>query len=582
MSDTGSEGHPLGIPGIDSAVEIGRSSSHTTYRVRDTATGQIVVIKLLHAGRDWPGLAERFEHEQSAMAALGHPTIVPVLGHGWTETGMPFIATGEVAGGSIGDRLRGPTPMTGPDILGLGVRLAGALESAHRAGVVHGDLRPDDMMVSSQGEPLLADFGVVTLVRPNAADVTDPADLAHVAPELLDGQSASARSDLYSLASALYALFAGLPAYVRPGDQSVIPVIKRITSDPLPDLTAKNVPAPVVDAISKGMAKDPSQRHQTAQDLGRSLQQAQVALGLPMAEMTLLGSPKARSTPMTRAAAAAAAPAAAPTPAPTPTAAPTPTPVPARAPATTSPGPTSSGPPAAVTAGASEGAPPANRMPLVIAAIAVVLVIAAVTFFATRGGDSKVTESTTTTTRETTTTTTATTDTTVPPASDTIDLLTNDGEQLVVNVPTSWSDRLTGDTADGLPELQASTNLTEFVGTTFLQPGIDFVAFPASFIDPSDLSAALDQIIAIDRGGNTLDTLCVRGARTDFTPSGDSLSVGQFERLSGCNGGGDVIIIAATNADLAFTVLIEVHVGSPPDDAGVDAVTSSFDVVQFP
>ena len=556
MSESGTEGIYLGIPGIDRAVEIGRSASHTTYRVRDIATGRTVVIKLLNAGRDWPGLSERFEREQAAMAALGHPNIVSVLSHGWSETGMPFIVTGEVVGGSIGDRLRGPTPMTGPDILSLGVRLAGALESAHRAGVVHGDLRPDDMMVSSQGEPLLADFGVVTLVRPNAADVTDPADLAHVAPELLDGEPASAGSDLYSLASALFTLFAGLPAYVRPGDQSIIPVIKRIASDPLPDLSAKNVPAPVVDAISKGMAKDPAERHQTAQDLGRSLQQAQVALGLPMTEMTMLGAPSARRPPVARAAAAAAPP----------------------------PPPTASGPPVAVAPG---GAPPANRTPLVIAAIAVVLVIAAVAFFATRGGGSNVAASTTTTTTRratttTTTTTTATTDTTLPPSADSTQLLTNDGGQLEVNVPTSWSVHNINATSQGFPELRASPDLSEFQGTTFVQPGIDFGALPATAVDPSNLDAALDQIVTLDRGGSTLDTLCTRGVRTDFTPNGAGLSTGRFERLTTCNGGGDVIIIAATDANLTFTVLIELHVGNPPDDAGVDAVTSSFNVVQFP
>src|SRR5205823_44112 len=227
---------------------------------------------------------------------VGHPNIVPVYGHGWTETGMPYVVSGEETGGSIGDRLRGPTPMTGPDILSLGVRLAGALESAHRAGVVHGDLRPDDMMLSPQGEPLVADFGVVTLVRPNATDVTDPAELAHVAPELLDGQAASPDSDLYALCSALFTLFAGAPAYVRPGDQSIIPVIKRIASDPLPDLSSKNVPAPLVDALGRGMAKDPDERPRSAHDFGRSLQQTQVALGLPVTEMVLLGAPRATNT----------------------------------------------------------------------------------------------------------------------------------------------------------------------------------------------------------------------------------------------------------------------------------------------
>ena len=62
------------------------------YRVRDVATGNIVVVKLLNAGRDWPGLADRFEREQTALAQLvGHPNIVAVYGHGWTETGMPYV-----------------------------------------------------------------------------------------------------------------------------------------------------------------------------------------------------------------------------------------------------------------------------------------------------------------------------------------------------------------------------------------------------------------------------------------------------------------------------------------------------------
>jgi hypothetical protein len=520
--------------------------------VRDIASGRSVVIKLLNAGRDWPGLADRFEREQTAMAALSHPNIVTVLGHGWSETGMPYIVTGEVAGGSIGDRLRGPTPMTGPDILSLGVRLAGALESAHRAGVVHGDLRPDDMMLTAQGEPLLADFGVVTLVRPNAADVTDPADLAHVAPELLDGEPASAGSDLYSLTSALFTLFYGLPAYVRPGDQSIIPVIKRIASDPLPDLSAKNVPAPVIDAISKGMAKDPAERQQTAQDLGRSLQQAQVALGLPMTEMTMMGSPTARSTAVRRAPVAA---------------------VPA-------PPATSSAPPVAAASGPPGGAAPANRTPLVIAAIAVVVVIAAVAFFATRGGSDAAAPTTTTTTRRASTTTTSTTETTLPP--DQTEVVNNDGGQLEVDIPTAWSDHNLVATSQGFPELRASPNLTEFEATTYQQPGVDFAALPASTLDPSDLDAALNALMAVDRGGNTLDSFCTRGTRTEFTPNGSGLTTGLFERLTGCNGGGDVIIIAATDTNLTFTALLEVHVGVPPDDAGVDSATASFNVLQFP
>lgn len=565
MSDSGTGGISLGIPGIDSIVEIGRSATHTTYRVRDIASGQSTVIKLLNAGRNWPGLPERFEREQIAMAALSHPNIIKVLGHGWTDTGMPYIVTGEAPGGSIADRLRGPTPMTGPDILSLGVRLAGALESAHRAGVVHGDLRPDDMMLSPQGEPLLADFGVVTLVRPNATDVTDPADLAHVAPELLDGLPASPSSDLYSLTSALYTLFAGLPAYVRPGEQSVIPVIKRIASDPLPDLSAKNVPAPVVDAITKGMAKSPGERHQTAQDLGRSLQQAQVALGLPMTEMVLLGAPSAtRATPVTRV---------------------TPGAVPAGAPVAAGPpaqGPPPAGPPGG---GLPPGGPPAaNRTPLIIGAVAAaVVLIAAIAFFATRGGDDEAAPTTTSSSSSRSRSSSSSESSDPPPSTGgSAVLLASDGGQLEVNAPTDWDDVNGSDTENGSPNLRASTDLDEMVAGTYLEPGIDFAAFDSSFLDPANFDAAIDLLLTTDRAGGSLATVCTRGARTDFTPDGDGLAAGRFERLSACNGGGDVIVAAATDFDGTFTLLLEVHVGSPADDEGVDTVMSSFNVVFFP
>ena len=550
MTD-GGDGAFLGITGIDSIAEIGRSATHTTYRVRDVASGRTAVIKLLNAGRDWPGLEARFEREQNAMAGLNHPSIVPVFGHGWSDTGMPYIVSAEETGGSIADRLRGPAPMTGPDILSLGVRLAGALESAHRAGVVHGDLRPEDMMLSAQGEPLIADFGVVTLVRPNAANVTDPADLAHVAPELLDGQPATAESDVYSLCSALYTLFNGAPAYVRPGDQSIIPVIKRIASDPLPDLASKNVPPPVVDALTRGMSKDPSERHHNAQELGRSLQQAQVALSLPMTEMVLLGAPLATAS-RSRTSVTTSAPAAPPpsTPAPAP-----------------APGPVVS----------------ANRTPLFIGlGVAAVVVIGLVVLLLTRG-DSK-NEATVTTT--TTSTTATTKPTTTSPSSGTVadgaGLLANDGGQLEVAVPATWSQHNTKPTSTGAPSLLASTNLNEFTGGSYKEPGVEFVAFAPAVIDPSNLDGALDAILDVDRTGGTLRSVCSRGTRTDLIPDGADLDAGRQERLTGCGGGGDVIIAAATDADETFTALIEVHIGNPPDTAGADGVLHSFNVVKFP
>src|SRR5262245_30211236 len=190
-------------------MEIGRSPATTTCRVRDTASGRLVVVKVLNAAALNAALADRFDREQRAVEGLGsHPNLVSVYGHGFTSSGQPYVVTEEVSGGSVALRLKGGIPMQGPDIVDLGVRMAGALESAHRAGVVDGDLRAEDVMLSATGEPLLADFGVVsaTGITPDRTD--DPRRLAHVAPEVLQARGISTSSDVYSLGSILYSLLA--------------------------------------------------------------------------------------------------------------------------------------------------------------------------------------------------------------------------------------------------------------------------------------------------------------------------------------------------------------------------------------
>ena len=131
----------------------------------------------------------------------------------------PIVATEGAIGAVIAVALGDTIGLSAAILLGviaIGVKLAGALESAHRRNLVHGDLRPEDVLVTDDGEPHLADLGLalVTGVGPDRA--TDPARIAHAAPEQLETHVPTRESDIYGLGSVLYALLAGSPAFLQP------------------------------------------------------------------------------------------------------------------------------------------------------------------------------------------------------------------------------------------------------------------------------------------------------------------------------------------------------------------------------
>ncbi|MGH9137443.1 MAG: serine/threonine protein kinase [Acidimicrobiales bacterium] len=295
MSDIGTSPSDPGVPGIVGIAALGRTVAATTYRATDAASGRAVIVKVLNRDAT-PEVRARFEYDQERISELiDHPDIVAVFRYGYTDDGHPYVVSDEVVGGSMADKVG--SGLDGPGVVSLGVRLAGGLESAHRLQVVHGDLRPDDIMINHEGEPMIADFGIVTVTGYGPAQSDNPKRLAHAAPEQLDAQPPAAATDIYALGSVLYALLAGGPAFLHPGDTSVIPVIKRIASAPVPNLRDKGVPDQIADVIERAMNKLPDDRWRTAEEFGRAMQQAQIALGLPITEMTVIGPPRSSSEP---------------------------------------------------------------------------------------------------------------------------------------------------------------------------------------------------------------------------------------------------------------------------------------------
>ncbi len=325
------------ISGYTNLEEIGRGGYAVVYRAHQAQFGRQVAIKVLIN----PGFGEtdraRFEREALAMGRLSwHPNIVVVHETGTTDAGMPYLVEELVEGGSLGDKLRTSGPLDPAAALADVIQLCAAVHTAHEADLLHRDIKPDNALVDAFGRIKLADFGIAAVTGSTlTATGMVTATIAHAAPEVLNGGRATFPSDVYSLGSTLYELLAGMPAFVRDTDESIVPLVLRVTADAVPDLRAQGVPAPIADAVESAMAKDPADRPPTALAFGRQLQAAQQALGLRVTDLAVRGGtappPRHDETVMGGVAVVPSAPAAA-----EPTVAPPPAPAPAPAPAVTS------------------------------------------------------------------------------------------------------------------------------------------------------------------------------------------------------------------------------------------------------
>ncbi len=218
-----------------------------------------------------------------------HPAIVTVYDAGSTESGHPYLTMAYVPGGSLQDDLDQGATWPWSKVLALGVRMSGALEAAHQAGVLHRDIKPANILSSKYG-PQLADFGIARVAgghETGTGIVT--ATIAHAPPEILDGVRPSAASDIYSLGSTLYAMLAGRPPFMADREEeSVLPMIVRIHADQPPDLRQIGVPDAVADVMEGCLSKSAEARPQRAVELGRELQALQRQMSV---EVTPLHAP---------------------------------------------------------------------------------------------------------------------------------------------------------------------------------------------------------------------------------------------------------------------------------------------------
>jgi serine/threonine protein kinase/N-acetylneuraminic acid mutarotase len=278
----------LAAAGFDDAVEVGRGGSGVVYRCHQKSLARSVAIKVLASDLEEDD-RERFLREGYAMGALsGHPNIVNILQVGVTESHRPFIVMPYHAAGSLAQRVQREGRIAWPEALHIGVKLCGALETAHRTGTLHRDIKPANVLFNDYGEPQLSDFGTARIAG-GYKTMTGffTGTLSYTAPEVLSGNPPTVVADVYSLGASIFALIAGNPPHERKTDEDLIAHYLRITSTPVPDLRPAGIPSDVCAAIEKSMSREPGARQVSAAEFGRELQLAQRHNGLTADPMAL-------------------------------------------------------------------------------------------------------------------------------------------------------------------------------------------------------------------------------------------------------------------------------------------------------
>jgi Tol biopolymer transport system component len=284
---------------------IGKGGMGEVYRARDTRLDRTVAIKVLPA--EFSAQEERlrrFEQEAQVLGALSHPNLLAIHDVG-AQDGTHFLVSELLEGESLRQRLEeGALPVR--KAMDLGVQIAKGLAAAHEKGIVHRDIKPDNIFLTRDGRAKILDFGLakqssvegsgdnatITAVATQPGMVLGTA--GYMSPEQVRGKPADARSDIFSLGAILYEMVAGLRAFQR--DSSVETMNAILKEDPPP--ISGNIPPAIERVIRRCLEKAPAERFQSARDLSFALEALEAPSSGSAKEVALPGPEKRRGPAM--------------------------------------------------------------------------------------------------------------------------------------------------------------------------------------------------------------------------------------------------------------------------------------------
>ena len=254
--------------------ELGRGGMGVVFLATDTALDRRVAIKVVHPElAAHASIARRFLAEARTIARLRHPSIVAVHAAG-TADGLLYYVMDEVEGESLRQRLNREGKLPVAEVARIIADLAAALDTAGRAGVVHRDVKPENVLLErGSGRALLADFGIARAMAAEGASSTGQGVAvgtpAYMSPEQAAGEEVDSRSDLYGLGVVAYEMLAGQPPFQ--GSNRVV-VSKHIAERPVPIERHRNdCPRPLAAAVMRSLEKQPAERWQSGEELRQAV-----------------------------------------------------------------------------------------------------------------------------------------------------------------------------------------------------------------------------------------------------------------------------------------------------------------------
>jgi predicted Ser/Thr protein kinase len=277
----------------------GRGGMGVVYKARDEALDRLVALKFIASDlAGTPGFRERFTAESKTAASLDHPNVIPIFQAG-EHDGVLFLAMRYVDGEDLRTELQREGRLEAQRAARIVAQIAAALDAAHAAGLVHRDVKPANVLLTSEDHAYLTDFGLTKLVADPEATQTGQlvGSLNYVAPEQIRGRPVSPRTDVYGLGCLFFHTLTGRVPFPLEGNEAKL---WAHVSEPPPLASAATAGVPTMfdEIIVRAMQKQPEDRFQSARDLGRAVTEA--AAGGAALRGSGVGTPAGAARPYTR------------------------------------------------------------------------------------------------------------------------------------------------------------------------------------------------------------------------------------------------------------------------------------------